>query len=214
MYAVVHAIRQAIRDLKTAEIKSFRIGLHRYWGRNDAEAISIRDTCYDRRAARLVELDDLVRSALGPGIDAGFGGEYVAGCLVALMDDAEAAAEWDGSYEGPRDDDCAALCHLNDLFGKVFAGLGPLTTMAEAAWQRQELAERTQPGGGPEAATEWTRPMSPGELARILGRSTATIVRRLKDGSIRNEMVHSKAYRIAIDDLPLAEQAKHRPPRK
>jgi hypothetical protein len=122
-------------DLRDAELKNLKAGLHHFQGRSDAEALRIRDECRGERQERIRKLDRLVRSALRPGIDAGFTDEWVENCLDELMQNAIEAADWDNSYDGDVLDDRWARQLLDGRFAQTFSSLRPLETMADAAGQ-------------------------------------------------------------------------------
>jgi hypothetical protein len=55
-----------------------------------------------------------------------------------------------------------------------------------------------------------TPPLSPTEIATMLGCSTKTFRRRFDGGAIRGKRLTSKQYQIALDDLPPNHRAKYR----
>lgn len=112
------AIRKQVLAIRAAEIGNFKARLHHLRGRTDAKAIEKRDEVYDLRADRLVELLELLSSALPAGIDAGFSGEVVVAKLEALMSSVEEFCYWDGSFEGAVDIDMAAWWHYFETFSR------------------------------------------------------------------------------------------------
>jgi hypothetical protein len=115
MYDLYPMIHKAIVAINDAELENLRAGLHHLRGKD--EGFPIRCEVYDRRDDRLLELDDLLSSALPAGIAAGFSGEAVWGWLEKLRTSAGEMAYWDGSYEGDVNDDGWAFYHFHDLIG-------------------------------------------------------------------------------------------------
>lgn len=126
-------IQKVIRRIKDAERKNLDAGIHRYRGRHDVEAIDRRNTIYDERAERLMELDELLQAARTACILASFSGEVVVQSLDTLMERADEASYWDCSFDGDIEDIWEAQFHLDDLFSKLNAAMGPLEIMAETA---------------------------------------------------------------------------------
>jgi hypothetical protein len=124
-------IRKAIVAIKDAELENLKAGLHHLQGK--IKHFPIRSEVYDRRDDRLLELNDLLMSALPAGIAAGFSGEIVWGWLEKLRTSVEKMAYWDESYKGDINDDSWASCHFRELRGQVCADLEPLKTMAFVA---------------------------------------------------------------------------------
>jgi hypothetical protein len=72
--------------------------------------------------------------------------------------------------------------------------------------QHEPTAQRTSapapPGDGANGRVEWTRPMSPTELANIFDVHYNTMITWLKSQNIRNEQVSARRYRIAKEEMP------------
>jgi hypothetical protein len=66
-------------------------------------------------------------------------------------------------------------------------------------------ASTASPLGEPpadEKAIEWSKPDGPTQWAKVFGLSYNTMVKRLREGVIRNKKLSDRSYQIAIDDLP------------
>jgi hypothetical protein len=70
-------------------------------------------------------------------------------------------------------------------------------TVAEVrAMLKAELAANASADG------PWSQPDSPKNWGKAFKVSSATICRLFKDGKIRNVKLHSKSYKVHVDDLP------------
>ncbi|MBX9681042.1 MAG: hypothetical protein K2X38_19975 [Gemmataceae bacterium] len=80
---------------------------------------------------------------------------------------------------------------------------------AYAARQTSDTEEITIANGP--SHDNFTEGRSPSEWRRLFRISPDTLSRRFKANEIRNIRVHSKLYRVHIDDLPHDEKKKYRP---
>jgi hypothetical protein len=125
-------VRQEVRNLRQAEVRNWKDGMHLLAGKSDDKTVRWRTFRYARREGRLERLYRLLRSALPAGIAAGFSGEWVHARLEELAAAANEACYWNESYEGPLKDGNWVGTHIDILFSKVRTCVEPLATMAAA----------------------------------------------------------------------------------
>ena len=82
---------------------------------------------------------------------------------------------------------------------------GATTLPAPRSWIRQMedfLEDCGEPRGDDPPASGLSKTISPAEGGRLFGVSSRTFVRWVNNGKIQAKRLSSKAYQVAVDDLP------------
>ena len=177
------------------------VGLvERYQNNNGDEACSFyRFTFYRREAAAECAKHGLLPRFAAPL--AGIGEAYVALLDVArTLDDNAIHAVADALTVKIK---AARLQYEDELLPAI-----EVAEVAEAAERARKQGEReskrtADTGDAPEpAAVVWSKPDSPKNWCRLFGFSLTTFKRRINNGKLRVIFLHSKCYRIDVQDLP------------